>query len=171
VSDLSIDLALAELDLFSLVRLTREAVSVHRLLQAVEQDSLQKDERDRWIVRACRLLTAFAPESPYDVRSWDAWVPLSQHAEILIDQHETLWCQRIACRLGGESVRCVSTRERPIRGGRTPVPTGAGDPGRGAGPRTPRRGCRFQLKRRPSHFRVRFFQLNRGLKRLFSDKS
>jgi Tetratricopeptide repeat len=63
----------------------RTAMEFRRLLRAVEQDSLQKDERDRWIVRACRLLTAFAPESPYDVRAWDAWVPLSQHAEILID--------------------------------------------------------------------------------------
>ena len=31
--------------------------------------------------------------------------------------------------------------------------------------------CRFQLIRRLSHFRVRFFQLNRGLNRLFSEKS
>jgi hypothetical protein len=29
------------------------------------------------------------------------------------------------------------------------------------------RKCRFQLKRRLSHFRVRFFHLNRGLNRLF----
>src|SRR5208282_5100677 len=34
-----------------------------------------------------------------------------------------------------------------------------------------RRRCRFQLNRRLSHFRVRFFQLNRGLNRLFSEKS
>jgi hypothetical protein len=31
--------------------------------------------------------------------------------------------------------------------------------------------CRFQLIRRPSHFRVRFFKLNRRLTRLFSAKS
>jgi len=33
------------------------------------------------------------------------------------------------------------------------------------------RKCRFQLNRRLSHFQVRFFQLNRGLNRLFSEKS
>jgi hypothetical protein len=31
--------------------------------------------------------------------------------------------------------------------------------------------CRSHLNRRLSHFRVRFFQLNRGLNRLFSEKS
>jgi hypothetical protein len=33
------------------------------------------------------------------------------------------------------------------------------------------RRCRFQLNRTLSHFWVRFFQLNRGLNRLFSAKS
>jgi hypothetical protein len=44
VSNLAIEKALGELDRFSLIRLTPEAVSVHRLLQAVEQDALTKDE-------------------------------------------------------------------------------------------------------------------------------
>ena len=85
VSDLSIDKALGELDRFSLIRLTSETVSVHRLLQAVEQDSLPKEERERWLVWAVRLFAAFAPASPDDVRTWGVWLPLSQHAETLIE--------------------------------------------------------------------------------------
>jgi tetratricopeptide (TPR) repeat protein len=88
VSDFAIDKALGELHRFSLVRLTVETVSVHRLLQAVEQDSLGEDERERWLVWACRLFKAFAPASPDDVRTWGVWLPLSPHAESLLGHAE-----------------------------------------------------------------------------------
>lgn len=77
---------MGELDRFSLVRLTSETVSVHRLLQAVEQDSLAERECKRCILWACRLFNAFAPESPDDYRTWSIWLTLSQHAEILIER-------------------------------------------------------------------------------------
>ena len=101
VSDLSIDKALGELDRFSLIRLTSETVSVHRLLQAVEQDSLPKEERERWLVWAVRLFAAFAPASPDDVRTWGVWLPLSQHAETLIE-HETPWRRCATHRRSGQ---------------------------------------------------------------------
>jgi Cdc6-like AAA superfamily ATPase len=52
LSDLAVDKALGELDRLSLIRIRGETVSVHRLLQAVEQDSLSQDERERWLVWA-----------------------------------------------------------------------------------------------------------------------
>jgi hypothetical protein len=55
VSDLAIDKALGELNRFSLIRLGNETFSVHRLLQAVEQDSLTGDEKQRWRAWAIRL--------------------------------------------------------------------------------------------------------------------
>ena len=61
VSDLAIEKALGKLDRFSLVHLTSETVSVHRLLQAVEQDSLTGDEHKRWLEWTVRLFNAFAP--------------------------------------------------------------------------------------------------------------
>ena len=85
VSDLAIEKALGELDRFSLVRLTSETVSVHSLLQAVEQDSLSAEQCKQWIERVTRLFNAFAPKSPYDVRTWHIWLPLSPHAETLIE--------------------------------------------------------------------------------------
>jgi hypothetical protein len=45
IADLAIEEALGELARFSLIRLTPETVSVHRLLQAVEQDALTKGPR------------------------------------------------------------------------------------------------------------------------------
>jgi hypothetical protein len=60
VSDLVINKALGELNRFSLVRLANETVSVHRLLQAVEQDSLTNEERGRWGVWAIRIFTTEA---------------------------------------------------------------------------------------------------------------
>jgi tetratricopeptide (TPR) repeat protein len=85
VSDLAIEKALGELDRFSLVHLTSETVSVHRLLQAVEQDSLIGDEHKRWLEWAARLFNAFAPGESWDVRSWGIWVSLVPHAESLLE--------------------------------------------------------------------------------------
>ena len=84
-SEFAIGKALAELDRWSLIRLTLKTVSVHRLLQAVEQDSLEQEERKRWLLRAARLVNAFAPEQSEDVRTWGIWRPLSPHVETLLE--------------------------------------------------------------------------------------
>ena len=83
--DLAIEEALGELARFSLIRLTPETVSVHRLLQAVEQDSLTGDECKRWLECAVRLFNAFAPGESWDVSNWGIWVSLSPHAESLLE--------------------------------------------------------------------------------------
>ncbi len=62
--DLAIEEAFGELARFSLIRLTPEAVSVHRLLQAVERDALTNEQCARWLEWAVRLFNAFAPGSP-----------------------------------------------------------------------------------------------------------
>jgi tetratricopeptide (TPR) repeat protein len=82
--DLAIEEALGELSRFSLIRLTPKTVSVHRLLQAVEQDALSKEECARWLEWAVRLFNAFAPGSPDDAWTWSIWLALQPHAETLI---------------------------------------------------------------------------------------
>jgi hypothetical protein len=67
ISELAVEGALAELARFSLIRLSPETVSVHRLLQAVEQDALGEEERARWLEWAVRFFSAFAPGPPNDV--------------------------------------------------------------------------------------------------------
>jgi hypothetical protein len=84
VSDLALDQALAELDRFSLIHLTGETASVHRLIQAVQQDSLTNEECARWLEWAVRLFSASVPGSPDDVRTWSIWLTLRPHAEALI---------------------------------------------------------------------------------------
>jgi tetratricopeptide (TPR) repeat protein len=85
ISDLAIEKALVELDRFSLVRLTSKTVSVHRLLQAVEQDSLRKEECERWLDSAARLFNALAPRSSDNVSTWAVWLSLGPHAEALLE--------------------------------------------------------------------------------------
>jgi tetratricopeptide (TPR) repeat protein len=84
ISHLAIDKALGELDRYSLIRLTTETASVHRLLQAVEQDSLTEEQCQLWLLRGIRLVNAFAPPKPDDVRTWDIWLPLQPHVESLL---------------------------------------------------------------------------------------
>jgi tetratricopeptide (TPR) repeat protein len=88
VSDLAVDRALGELNRLALIRLTAGTVSVHPLLQAVEQDSLFGEKRERWLLWAARLFKAFAPESPDDARTWGVWLPLQPHAESLLGHAE-----------------------------------------------------------------------------------
>jgi tetratricopeptide (TPR) repeat protein len=88
-SDLAIEEALSELARFSLIRLTSETVSVHRLLQVVEQDALTKEEYPRWLEWAVRLFNAFAPKEPDDVRTWGIWLPLRSHAETLLEHTQS----------------------------------------------------------------------------------
>jgi tetratricopeptide (TPR) repeat protein len=104
-SDIVIEKALGELNRFSLVRLTSETVSVHRLLQAVEQDALASEERGHWLLRALKLFDAFAPDRPYEVGTWGNWLALSTHAETLLGHAEdqgldTLLVARMANEFG-----------------------------------------------------------------------
>jgi tetratricopeptide (TPR) repeat protein len=87
--DLAIEEALGALARFSLIRLTPETVSVHRLLQAVEQDALTKEACARWLEWAVRLFNAFAPAAD-DARTWNIWLALRPHAEALIKHTQTL---------------------------------------------------------------------------------
>jgi len=58
VSDLAIEKALGELARFSLIRLTDQTLSMHRLLQAVEQDALTAEECLCWVGWALDLHAA-----------------------------------------------------------------------------------------------------------------
>ena len=85
LTEVAIEKALGELDRLSLVHLTSKTVSLHRLLQAVEQDTLSGADCKRWLDRAARLFNAFTPGSPDDARTWDVWLPLVPHAEALLE--------------------------------------------------------------------------------------
>jgi len=87
-SALSIEEALGELSRFSLIRLKTETVSVHRLLQAVEQDSLSAADKIKLIERAAQLFNAFTPEPAEDVTTQKIWITVSEHADTLLKHAE-----------------------------------------------------------------------------------
>ena len=82
VPDLAIEVALGGLGCFSLIRLTTETVSVHRLLQAVEQDSLPKEQCERWLIWAGRLFNVFAPEQSDNASTINTRRPQGEHRSL-----------------------------------------------------------------------------------------
>lgn len=84
---ITVDDALAMLSAYSMITLTRQSVTIHRLVQAVARTPDPADPhrtpeavseaRDR----ATQLLLASLPESPlFDVHSWPRWRELLPHA-------------------------------------------------------------------------------------------
>src|SRR5437879_2427939 len=66
--------ALAELAAYSLVQLEASGeFTMHRLVQDVTRSRTPSDERRDWIDRALRLVDAYAPAEPDDVRTWPVW--------------------------------------------------------------------------------------------------
>jgi hypothetical protein len=97
ISDLTVEKALSELGRFSLIRLTFETVSVHRLLQAVEQDTLTKEERARWVGWAARLCGAFAPPPTIDdFQIWRIWLSIGAHVETVLEHAKHQGVERTA---------------------------------------------------------------------------
>jgi tetratricopeptide (TPR) repeat protein len=72
--------ALAELERCSLVRREGENLILHRLVQAVALGRIPEVEKQEWSDRAVRVVLAYAPEAPDDVRTWPIWDPLRPHA-------------------------------------------------------------------------------------------
>jgi tetratricopeptide (TPR) repeat protein len=72
--------ALAELRELSLLELDGGACSCHRLLQAVLLDRLPPEERKKWGQLTVKLVNAYVPRPPDDVRTWPIWDNLRPHA-------------------------------------------------------------------------------------------
>jgi tetratricopeptide (TPR) repeat protein len=88
VSDLAIDKALGDLARLSLITLTNETFSVHRLLQAVEQDALNPAERQSYIIVALELLDRFAPDQAEVTSNLHVWRQLASHVDALLRHTE-----------------------------------------------------------------------------------
>ena len=77
---LACDDALAALRRYSLVEVREEALSVHRLVQAVARDRLAEDARRTWAEAAVRLVNGAFPFDSDDVRTWPECARLLPHA-------------------------------------------------------------------------------------------
>ncbi len=74
------DKAIAALRRYSLIEVDRDALSVHRLVQAVVRNRLSEDDRKAWIAAAVRLVNGAFPFESDDVRTWPQSSRLLPHA-------------------------------------------------------------------------------------------
>ena len=77
---LAFDEALAALRRYSLVEVRNDALSVHRLVQAVARDRLPEEARRMWAEAAVCLVDGAFPFESYDVRTWPECSRLLPHA-------------------------------------------------------------------------------------------
>ena len=88
--ELKFDDAVAALRRYSLMTLAGDALSVHRLVQAVMRDRMSEDEQKRWADAAVRLVNEAFPYDSDDVRTWDECSVLLPHAVAVAEQAEKL---------------------------------------------------------------------------------
>jgi len=87
---LAFDDAVDPLRRYSLVKITGETISVHRLVQAVVQERLSDDGRKSWAESAVRIINEAFPFDSYDVRNWLVCSRLLPHALAVVDHAEAL---------------------------------------------------------------------------------
>jgi tetratricopeptide (TPR) repeat protein len=84
VSTFDLDLAFGQLRRFSLIRLAENTFSIHRLVQAAEQDGMTAQERPSSLESALQLFNTFTPDPAEDVATRNIWIAAAPHAESLI---------------------------------------------------------------------------------------
>jgi len=87
---LAFDDAVDPLRRYSLVEITEETISVHRLVQAVTRDRLDDEKRKKWAEAAVRIVNKAFPFKSDDVGTWPVCSHLLPHALAAADHAETL---------------------------------------------------------------------------------
>jgi len=77
---LAFDDAVDPLRRYSLVEITAESISVHRLVQAVTRNRLDEDELKKWAEAAVRIVDEAFPFDSNDVGTWPVCSRLQPHA-------------------------------------------------------------------------------------------
>jgi tetratricopeptide (TPR) repeat protein len=77
---LALDDALLSLQRYSLVEVSADAISVHRLVQAVTQFQMDNDTKNVWIESGVCMVNSAFPYDSDDVRTWDVCSLLLPHA-------------------------------------------------------------------------------------------
>jgi tetratricopeptide (TPR) repeat protein len=87
---LAFDDAVDPLRRYSLVEITAETISVHRLVQAVNRDRLDEDEKKKWAEAAVRIVNEAFPFKSNDVLTWPVCSRLLPHALAAAEHAEAL---------------------------------------------------------------------------------
>lgn len=107
--------ALAQLAEYSLVDLSPRNIAVHRLLQAIIQDTMTPQERHRWLRVALQLIASISGTrfNADDAREWDTWEMLAPHAVEVMEhaQHHGLVVEEVT-EIGHRLTRYLLGRSR-----------------------------------------------------------
>jgi tetratricopeptide (TPR) repeat protein len=90
---LALNPAVGALGHYSLVTVTEDSLTVHRLVQTVVRASLSPDDQRQWAAAAARLVNAAFPHEGSEVAAWEAWPAcalLLPHALVVADHAEGL---------------------------------------------------------------------------------
>jgi tetratricopeptide (TPR) repeat protein len=79
---------IGQLHRYALVKTSGDALSVHRLVQAVVRHQLTPELEQQWIAAVLRLVHAAFPTDPTDPGTWPSCERLFSHALAVIDQAE-----------------------------------------------------------------------------------
>jgi tetratricopeptide (TPR) repeat protein len=82
--------AVGALGRYSLVTITADTLTVHRLVQTVVRASHTPQDQQQWAGAAVRLINVAFPDDSDDVVSWPACARLLPHALAVVDYAETL---------------------------------------------------------------------------------
>lgn len=118
--------AVAALRKYSLVEVQDRAISVHRLVQSVVRDRLDKAGRKKWAEAAVKVVGSTFPNDGGDVRRWAQCARLMPHALGSAERAETLQvglqaCARVLSHVGvylngrAELSTARSVQERALR--------------------------------------------------------
>ncbi|HEX4496629.1 MAG TPA: tetratricopeptide repeat protein [Thermoanaerobaculia bacterium] len=81
---------IAELASFSMVTRKGENFTVHRMVQDALRSRIPEEKQQDWIEKALRLVNAFSPADPDDVRTWPVWDLLRPHSTRIVGSADTI---------------------------------------------------------------------------------
>jgi hypothetical protein len=87
---IKLDDAVAALRRYSLINVADDMFSIHRLVQAVTQDSLDEDEWRRWAESGLKIVDEAFIHHLYDSETWEKCDKLSSHAIYVIENAKKL---------------------------------------------------------------------------------
>jgi hypothetical protein len=82
--------AIGALGQYSLVTLTEDSLTTHRLVQTVVRASLDAEHQQEWAGAAVRLVSAAFPSSADEVEHWATCAMLLPHALAVVDHTQAL---------------------------------------------------------------------------------
>jgi tetratricopeptide (TPR) repeat protein len=95
--ELALDEAKAALLGFSLIRIDRDAIGIHRLVQDVTRKRMDPAAREQWLRTALRTVSQLFPSDSDDVRTWDRCSRWLAHALVVVNWDKAEAVETSAC--------------------------------------------------------------------------